>query len=93
MGGGPASRIAPYVLAGIGVHALSSTFGTAVLDQRYNTNRFGTELGAGLRGWVGGGGHRGIFVEVRRVIADEVNRTVLRGGALFFLGDLVRDGR
>lgn len=90
MGGGPSWRIAPYLLAGAGVHALSSNFGTPALDRRYNTNRFGSQFGAGLRTWMGGGGHNGLFVEVRRVIADEVNRTVIRGGYLYYLGDLVR---
>jgi hypothetical protein len=90
MGGGPTWRIAPYALVGVGIHALSSTFGSPVLDRRYNTNRFGSQFGAGLRTWVGSGGHSGIFVEVRRVIADEVNRTVVRGGYLYYLGDLVR---
>jgi hypothetical protein len=90
MGGGPTWRIAPYALASVGVHALSSTFGSPVLDRRYNTNRFGSQFGAGLRTWVGSSGRSGIFVEVRRVIADEVNRTVVRGGYLYYLGDLVR---
>ena len=90
LAGGPGARVAPYLVSGIGVHALSSAFGPLVLDTRYNTNRFGSEFGAGLRVWLGKSGRRGLYVEARRVLADEVNRTVVRMGGLAFLGDLVR---
>jgi hypothetical protein len=88
----PDGRASPYVLAGIGVHALSSTFGTLYLDRRYNANRFGSHVGAGLRVRLGGGRifQPALFVEARRVIADEVDRTVLRAGLLTLLGDLGR---
>lgn len=88
----PDGKASPYVLAGIGVHALSSAFGTLVLDQRYNTNRFGSHVGAGMRVRLGGRGlfQPALFVEARRVIADEVDRTVFRAGLLTLFGDLGR---
>lgn len=89
-GGSPGARLTPYLLAGISVHGMSSAFGTFALDQRYNTNRFGSQVGIGVRTWLGASGRRGAFIEVRRVIADEVMRTVVRAGGLVFIGDLVR---
>jgi len=83
------ARVSPYVLAGFAVHALSSTFGNSVLDQRYNANRFGSHVGAGLRVRFGAT-RQALFVEARRSIADEVDRTVLRFGGLVLLGDLHR---
>ena len=83
------SRVSPYALAGLSVHALSSAFQIAVLDRRYNANRFGSHIGAGVRVRVGGA-RQALFVEARRVIADEVDRTVFRLGGLVLLGDLHR---
>lgn len=90
--GGPDRRVAPYVLGGVGVHALSSQLSQSVLVQRYNANRFGSQVGAGMRFRLGDSGRRGAFIELRRVIADEVMRTVFRAGALLFLGDLAPGG-
>lgn len=83
------AQVSPYALAGISVHALSSAFQTVVLDQRYNANRFGSHIGIGLRVRFGGT-RQALFVEGRRVIADEVDRTVLRAGFLVLMGDLYR---
>ena len=83
------SKVSPYALAGISVHALSSAFQTAVLDQRYNANRFGSQIGAGIRLRLGNS-RQALFVEARRVIADQVDRTVVRAGGLVLLGDLFR---
>lgn len=88
----PGGRVSPYALAGVAVHALSSTFGTLALDRRYNTNRFGSHVGAGLRVRLGGG-PGAFYAEARRVIADEVDRTDLRVGGVFMLGDLVHRSR
>ena len=85
---GPDRIVSPYVLAGFAVHALSSTFGTLVLDRRYNTNRFGSHAGAGVRLRIGRG--RAMFAEGRRIITDEADRTVVRLGGLLLLGDLRR---
>jgi hypothetical protein len=81
------SRFSPYLLAGVAAHALSSTFGILELDGRYNTNRFGSHVGAGVRVRPGAG-DTGIYVEGRRVIANEVDRTVIRAGVMMFFGDL-----
>ena len=83
------AKVSPYVLAGLAVHALSSAFQTVLLDQRYNANRFGSHIGAGLRLRFGAS-RQAVFVEVRRVIADEVDRTSLRFGGLVLMGDLYR---
>ena len=86
---GHTSKVSPYVLAGISVHALSSAFQTAVLDKRYNANRFGSQIGAGIRLRLGGT-RQALFFEGRRTIADQVDRTVMRVGGLVLLGDLYR---
>ncbi len=83
------SRVSPYAVAGFAVHALSSTFSNSVLDQRYNANRFGSHVGAGIRLRLGSS-RQALFAEARRIIADEVNRTVVRVGALVLMGDLYR---
>ena len=83
------AKVSPYVLAGLSVHALSSAFNTVVLDRRYNANRFGSQIGAGLRLRFGSS-RQALFVEGRRVIADEVDRNVLRFGGVVLMGDLYR---
>lgn len=83
------AKVSPYALAGISVHALSSAFQTAVLDQRYNANRFGSQIGAGIRLRLGDS-RPALFFEGRRIIADQVDRTVMRFGGLVLLGDLYR---
>jgi len=82
-------QVSPYALAGVAVHALSSHFGTAALDQRYNANRFGSHVGAGIRMRFGAS-RQALFAEARRIIADEVDRTVVRFGGLLLMGDLHR---
>jgi len=89
LAGGPDRQLAPYLLGGIGVHALSSPLSQRDLVQRYNANRFGSQVGVGVRWRLGATGRRGAYLEARRVVADEVTRTVVRAGALVFLGDLV----
>ena len=79
--------VSPYSLAGVAVRALSSSFGNSVLDQRYNANRFGSHIGAGVRLRVGSA-RPALFAEVRRVISDHVNRTAIRFGGVVLLGDL-----
>jgi hypothetical protein len=83
------AKVSPYALAGLSVHALSSSFQTLALDRRYNANRFGSHIGAGIRVRLGGT-RQALFVEARRVIADEVDRSVVRLGGLVLLGDLYR---
>lgn len=86
---GPDARISPYLLAGLAVHALSSAFQTSVLDERYNANRFGSHIGLGLRVRLGAS-RQALFAEARRIIADEVDRTVFRIGGMILLNDLHR---
>jgi hypothetical protein len=81
--------VSPYALVGAAVHALSSTFGNSVLDQRYNANRFGSHVGAGIRLRIGSS-RQALFAEARRVIADHVDRTEVRFGGLVLMGDLYR---
>lgn len=83
------AKVSPYALGGLSVHALSSAFQTVSLDRRYNANRFGSHIGAGIRLRLGGT-RQALFVEARRVIADEVDRSVVRLGGLVLLGDLHR---
>lgn len=92
LAGDPAARAAPYLTAGIGVHALSSSLG-GPLTQRYNANRFGSLVGAGLRIRPDPGGRMGAYLELRHVVADEVDRTLLRVGGLLFLGDMALGAR
>ena len=88
--GGERWRLAPYLSAGVGVHALSSAFHSPTIDRRYNVNPFGFHIGAGARIWLGGAGRGGVFAEARYVVADNVNRTSIRAGALVFFRDLIR---
>ena len=81
------SRVSPYALAGFAVHALSSAFNNSVLDQRYNANRFGSHIGAGFRVRIGSS-RQAVYAEARRVIADQVDRTVVRFGLLVLMNDL-----
>jgi len=83
------AQVTPYALVGVAVHVLSSTFGNSVLDQRYNANRFGSHVGAGIRLRLGSS-RQALFAEARRVIADHVNRTEVRFGGLVLMGDLHR---
>ena len=92
-GGGERGRFAPFLLAGVGVHALSSAFNSIPIDRRYNGNVFGSHIGAGGRVWLGASGRSGLFGEVRRNIAEHVNRTTVRVGGLVFYNDLVRPRR
>jgi hypothetical protein len=84
----PNGKVSPYALGGVAVHALSSTFGSPLLDARYNANRLGSHLGGGVR--VRFGSRQSLYAELRRVIADDVNRTVFRIGGMLLFGDLYR---
>lgn len=83
-------RFTPYVVAGAGVHILSSRLGVQLEDFRYNANRFGLQVAAGSRMRLSSDGRAGAFVEVRRALVSDVNRTSARAGAVWFFGDLVR---
>ncbi len=84
------ARVSPYVATGVGVHILSSTFGTLSIDRRYNTNNFGLLAAAGVRAAVGGGGRRAVQLEVRGLQARDVRRVSVRVGFAALFNDLVR---
>ena len=84
----PDSKVSPYALAGLAVHALSSAFGSPLLDARYHANRFGSHFGAGVR--FRSGSRQALYAELRHTLADEVDRTALRVGAMVLFGDLHR---
>lgn len=84
----PAGPIAPYLLTGVGVHSLTSNFGSIVLDQRYNTNNFGLLGAVGTR--VKFARRSSLFVEVSRSLVRNVRRSSIRVGLEALYGDLVR---
>jgi hypothetical protein len=84
----PSRRVQPFISAGVSVHAMSSSFGSTILDRRYNTNNFGLQAGAGFRIRLGRNGHRAIAIEVRRVTVQDMNRLSLSIGLLRLLRDL-----
>lgn len=81
----PDGQVSPYALAGLAVHALSSTFGSPLLDARYNANRLGSHFGVGLR--FRSGSRQAFYTELRHTFADEVDRTAVRVGAMVLFGD------
>jgi hypothetical protein len=86
----PTSRVTPYVAGGVGVHVLSSSFGSLAIDTRYNTNNFGALAAAGARLRTGATSRRAVQLEVRRVVASNVSRTSMHLGLAYLLGDLAR---
>lgn len=86
----PTAPVSPYVAAGVGVHVLSSTFGSIAIDRRYNTNNFGLLGGAGVRVGVGAGGRRALQVELRAMQARDVRRLSVHAGVATLFNDLVR---
>lgn len=86
----PTARVSPYVATGIGVHVLSSTFGSVPIDRRYNTNNFGLLGAAGLRLGIGGSGRRALQLEVRGLQARDVRRVSVHAGVATLFNDLIR---
>ena len=86
----PTRRVVPYFSGGIGVHALTSSFGSIPIDLRYNTNVFGLRAGAGLRLRTSARGRHAIVIEGNTVLARTVSRQSLRVGAAWLFGDLVQ---
>jgi hypothetical protein len=89
-GASPTARVSPYVATGVGVHVLSSTFGTVSIDQRYNTNNFGLVAAAGMRIGVGRGGRRALHLEVRGQQARDVRRVSVQAGVAALFNELIR---
>jgi hypothetical protein len=90
LGAAPPASITPYIGAGVGVHALSSNFGSIVIDTRYNSNNFGLLGTLGLRARVGRSGRRAVQLELRRVQAKNVSRVSLHLGIVTLFNDLAR---
>lgn len=84
----PSRLLSPYVSTAVGVHALTSNFGSTVLDQRYNTNNFGLRGAAGARLRLGG--RRAVFVEYAGTLARNVTRNSVHVGLEALFGDLAR---
>ncbi len=86
-GGGREARVIPYLGAGVGVHALTSSIGTVTLDRRYNTNVFGVVATAGSR--IRFRGNRVLRIEARAVGAKNVRRVGIHVGMGLLFNDLV----
>lgn len=86
----PSGRVAPYVSTGVGVHALTSSFRSIVLDQRYNSNRFGLRAAGGMRVRLGSDRRRALFVEYAGTLVREVSRGSVHLGIEALFGDLAR---
>jgi len=86
----PTARVSPYVATGLGVHVLSSSFGSLAIDRRYNTNNFGLLAAAGARLRTGTGGRRALLIEARRVMSHDVSRTSIHLGLSSLFGELAR---
>ena len=84
------ARLSPYVAGGVGIHVLSSTFGSLAIDTRYNTNNFGLMGLAGMHVRVGSGLRRSMLVEVRRVHSKNVRRLSVHLGLSALFNDLAR---
>lgn len=84
----PSRRVQPFVTAAVSVHAMSSSFGSTILDRRYNTNNFGLQAGVGVRIRLGRQGHRALAIELRRITVQDMNRLSLSIGLLRLMRDL-----
>ena len=74
----PESRVAPFANTGIGVHVLTSSFGSPVIDRKFNTNNFGLRMGAGSRFRIGSSA--AVTVDFQVILSREVSRGVSRLG-------------
>ncbi|MBK8648310.1 MAG: hypothetical protein IPN16_17560 [Gemmatimonadetes bacterium] len=86
----PSARFAPYLATGVGVHVLSSSFGSLAIDTRYNTNNFGLLAAVGARVRVGASGRRAMQVEVQTLQARNVRRVAVTVGVAALFNDLVK---
>ena len=90
LGGPPRGHFVPYASLGAGVHALSSSYQSTILDERYNANRLGLTGSAGVRWWSGRSGRYGGWLEARRTYALDMNRWGMRIGVERHFGELAR---
>ncbi len=84
----PSRRVQPYLSGALSVHAMSSSFGSTMLDRRYNTNNFGAHAAFGLRIRLGRSGKSALALELRRTTARDMNRVSLAIGLLQLMRDL-----
>jgi hypothetical protein len=87
----PSHRVVPYATTGVGVHALTSSFGSIIIDQRYNSNNFGLRGSAGLRVRVGS--RRALMAEYAGVLARNVSRGTVLIGLEWLFGDQTQTRR
>ncbi len=90
LGGSSTSRLVPYASVGLAVHALSSSFGTLPLDQRYNANRFGATAGVGVERWIGPAGRHSVWLEGRVQGVTDVSRWTARVGWVRHFSSMTR---
>jgi hypothetical protein len=87
----PASRrVIPFLSGGVSVHAMASSFGSTILDRRYNTNNFGAHAGIGVRVRLGRSGSRALALELRRTTVRDMNRVSISIGLLRLMRDLAK---
>lgn len=86
----PSRRLSPYIGGGVGVHALTSSFGSTLIDLRYNTNNLGLRGSAGARLRLGSGRRSAVFVEVAGTLVRNVTRSSVHLGLEALFGDLAR---
>ncbi|MEW5917334.1 MAG: hypothetical protein AB1762_13055 [Gemmatimonadota bacterium] len=84
----PSRRVQPFLSGSLSVHAMSSSFGSTILDRRYNTNNFGAQAGIGMRVRLGRRGHRALVLELRRTTVHDMNRLSLSIGLMRLMRDL-----
>lgn len=90
LGAAPGATFTPYVGGAVGIHILSSSFGSLAIDSRYNTNNFGFLATLGVRTRIGSSGRRAMLIELRRVQAKDVSRLSLQLGLATLFNDLAR---
>ncbi|MEP7347675.1 MAG: hypothetical protein ABI877_20565 [Gemmatimonadaceae bacterium] len=93
LSGSATARQTAYASFGVSIHALSSSFNSIPLDQRYNANRFGVAAAIGGRVWVGPEGTRALFTELRGTSVSELHRWTIRAGFIHNFRPLTRPAR
>lgn len=83
----PARTAVPYLSFGLGVHALTSSFGAPPVDLIYNTNVFGLKAATGLRIRLRGG-RNALVAEGAALLSKAVSRSTIRIGTEWLFGDL-----
>ncbi|HET6681663.1 MAG TPA: hypothetical protein VFG84_10720 [Gemmatimonadaceae bacterium] len=82
--------VAPYLGAGVGVHALGSSTRVVEVDELYNRNIFGAHAMVGFYSFLTADGRNALNFELRGVSAGNVRRASLRLGLTRFFRDLAQ---